>query len=209
MDSFNQFHGNLVDFWDSTIGINPELAHVAISIPIYPDNENKDDNLNEGKYIQVSDDENKNWEIGKIKFKNNEDECFLSPEWNNDFDFTGQNVHPADDKRAKWSLSTLSESSLESPSFLEYFYNFVVIKNRTKKSDKSFAISLFEDDVEDDDVVDDEIVCDKDFLGSFDEKLNKKLSIFSLSFDDEDSSCSCLKMDDDDDDDVVVVVGLN
>ncbi|GET58860.1 hypothetical protein GLOIN_2v1469334 [Rhizophagus irregularis DAOM 181602=DAOM 197198] len=111
MDSFNQFHGNLVDFWDSTIGINPELAHVAISIPIYPDNENKDDNLNEGKYIQ-------NWEIGKIKFKNNEDECFLSPEWNNDFDFTGQNVHPADDKRAKWSLSTLSESSLESPSFL-------------------------------------------------------------------------------------------
>ncbi|CAG8635278.1 1504_t:CDS:2 [Rhizophagus irregularis] len=88
------------------------------AIPIYPDNENKDDNLNEGKYIQVSDDENKNWEIGKIKFKNNEDECFLSPEWNNDFDFTGQNVHPADDKRAKWSLSTLSESSLESPSFL-------------------------------------------------------------------------------------------
>lgn len=27
-------------------------------------------------------------------------------------------MHPADDKRAKWSLSTLSESSLESPSFL-------------------------------------------------------------------------------------------
>jgi len=52
------------------------------------------------------------------QFENNEDECFLSPEWNNDFDFAGRNVHPADDERAKWSLSTLFESSLESPSFL-------------------------------------------------------------------------------------------
>ncbi|GBB95911.1 hypothetical protein RclHR1_02640025 [Rhizophagus clarus] len=32
MDSFNQFHNNLVNFWDSTIGIGPELAHVAIRI---------------------------------------------------------------------------------------------------------------------------------------------------------------------------------
>ncbi|CAB4415694.1 unnamed protein product [Rhizophagus irregularis] len=217
MDSFNQFRGNLVDFWDSTIGIGPELARVAIRIhgisvnsasverlwssmgylhtnrrnrleqkkvlamsqirseilftrkikdvreceremqrlhiatPICPDNENEDDNLNEGGYIQVSDDEDKvdnnettnnnddreeliiqneeqrwnqlikEWiELGnrENQFENNEDECFLSPEWNNDFDFAGRNVHPADDERAKWSLSTLFESSLESPSFL-------------------------------------------------------------------------------------------
>ena len=32
MDSFNHFRGNLVDFWDSTIGIGPELARVAIRI---------------------------------------------------------------------------------------------------------------------------------------------------------------------------------
>jgi len=32
MDSFNQFRGNLVDFWDSTSGIGPELARAAIRI---------------------------------------------------------------------------------------------------------------------------------------------------------------------------------
>ena len=32
MDSFNHFRGNLVDFWDSTIGIGSELARVAICI---------------------------------------------------------------------------------------------------------------------------------------------------------------------------------
>ena len=32
MDSFNQFNGNLVDFWDSTNGIGPELARVAVRI---------------------------------------------------------------------------------------------------------------------------------------------------------------------------------
>jgi len=32
MDSFNQFKGNLVDFWESTNGIGPELARVAIRI---------------------------------------------------------------------------------------------------------------------------------------------------------------------------------
>ena len=52
------------------------------------------------------------------RFENSEDECFLSPEWNSDFDFAGRKVHPADDETAKWNLSTLFESSLESPSFL-------------------------------------------------------------------------------------------
>lgn len=42
-----------------------------IAIPIYPDNENKDDNLNEGKYIQVSDDENK---VNNNKTTNNNDD---------------------------------------------------------------------------------------------------------------------------------------
>ena len=32
MESFNQFHSNLVDFWDSTIDVGPELARVAIRI---------------------------------------------------------------------------------------------------------------------------------------------------------------------------------
>ncbi|CAB5389959.1 unnamed protein product [Rhizophagus irregularis] len=32
MDSFNQFKGNLVDFWESTSGIGPELARVAVQI---------------------------------------------------------------------------------------------------------------------------------------------------------------------------------
>ncbi|CAB5335229.1 unnamed protein product [Rhizophagus irregularis] len=101
-----------------------EMQRLHIATPICPDNENEDDNLNEGGYIQVSDDEDKlikEWiELGnnENQFENNEDECFLSPEWNNDFDFAGQNVHPADDERAKWSLSTLFESFLESPSFL-------------------------------------------------------------------------------------------
>ena len=62
-----------------------------------------------------------NWiELGnqENRFENSEDECFLSPEWNNDFDSAGWKMHPADDEMAKWNLSTLFESSLESPSFL-------------------------------------------------------------------------------------------
>ena len=62
-----------------------------------------------------------NWiELGnqENRFENNEDECLLSTEWNYDFVFTDQNVHPADDKTAKWNLSTLFESFLESPAFL-------------------------------------------------------------------------------------------
>ena len=32
MDSFDQFKGNLFDFWESTSGISPELSRVAIRI---------------------------------------------------------------------------------------------------------------------------------------------------------------------------------
>ena len=35
IDFFNQFEGNLVDFWESTCGIGPELACVAIWINVF------------------------------------------------------------------------------------------------------------------------------------------------------------------------------
>ncbi|RGB24094.1 hypothetical protein C1646_773569 [Rhizophagus diaphanus] len=84
MNSFNQFHNNLVDFWNSTIGIGPELACVAIrihgicvnssveqlwlTIPINPDDgdEDKGPKLIEEECIQLSDDENEeNYENNK------------------------------------------------------------------------------------------------------------------------------------------------
>ncbi|CAG8772914.1 9417_t:CDS:2, partial [Funneliformis caledonium] len=52
------------------------------------------------------------------RFGDENDESFLSSEWNSDFNFAGRSVHPADDEIAKWSLTTLFESSLESPLFL-------------------------------------------------------------------------------------------
>ena len=52
------------------------------------------------------------------RFGDENDESFLSSEWNSDFNFAGRSVHPADDGIAKWSLTTLFESSLESPLFL-------------------------------------------------------------------------------------------
>ena len=53
------------------------------------------------------------------RFGDENDESFLSSEWNSDFNFAGRSVHPADDEIAKWSLTTLFESSLESPLFLD------------------------------------------------------------------------------------------
>ena len=89
------------------------------------ENTNNDDIIREELIIQS---EERRWnqliekwiELGnrKNQFEDDEDKCFLSPEWNSDFDFAGRNMHPADDERAKWSLRTLFESSLESPSFL-------------------------------------------------------------------------------------------
>ena len=52
------------------------------------------------------------------RFGDENDESFLSSEWHSDFNFAGRSVHPADDGIAKWSLTTLFESSLESPLFL-------------------------------------------------------------------------------------------
>src|SRR5581483_280636 len=52
------------------------------------------------------------------QFENENDESFLSSEWNSDFGSAGRTVHPADDETAKWNLITLFESSLESPLFL-------------------------------------------------------------------------------------------
>ena len=76
----------------------------------------------------ITDDEEQKWsqlieewiELGnrENQFENNDEEIFLSSEWNSDFNLAGREVHPADDETAKWRLITLFESSLESPSFL-------------------------------------------------------------------------------------------
>jgi hypothetical protein len=52
------------------------------------------------------------------KFDDDDDEIFLSTEWDNDFSLGGREIHPADDNTAKWNLNTLFEPSLESPAFL-------------------------------------------------------------------------------------------
>ncbi|CAI2195484.1 9155_t:CDS:1, partial [Funneliformis geosporum] len=39
-------------------------------------------------------------------------------EWNSDFNLEGHEIHPADNETAKWILSSLFKSSLESSSFL-------------------------------------------------------------------------------------------
>jgi hypothetical protein len=69
----------------------------------------------------ITDDEEQRWsqlieewiELGNREnhFENNDEEIFLSTEWNSDFNLAGREVHPADDKKAKWSLITLFESS--------------------------------------------------------------------------------------------------
>lgn len=53
------------------------------------------------------------------KFDCPEDEILLTDEMNNDFDFGGRNIHPADDETAKWSLLSLFVFDLESPTCLE------------------------------------------------------------------------------------------
>ena len=48
-----------------------EMQRLHIAIPICSDNENEDDNLNEGGYIQVSDDKDK---VDNNKTTNNNDD---------------------------------------------------------------------------------------------------------------------------------------
>ena len=52
------------------------------------------------------------------KFDHIEDEILLTDEMDNDFNFGGKTIHPADDLTAKWSLATLFVSNLESPTYL-------------------------------------------------------------------------------------------
>lgn len=109
---------------DEECELNEECIQVSDD-----ENENDEDvdNNNTREELVIQNEEQKwsqlieEWiELGnrENRFENNEDECFLSTEWNYDFAFAGRNVHPADDEMAKWNLSTLFESSLESPSFL-------------------------------------------------------------------------------------------
>ncbi|CAB4483365.1 unnamed protein product [Rhizophagus irregularis] len=110
MDSFNQFHNNLIDFWNSTIDVREcerEIQCLHISIPINPNDsdENEESELIKEECIQLSDDENEEnhenlieeWiELGSLenRFENSEDEAFLSLEWNFDFNLAGQKMHP-------------------------------------------------------------------------------------------------------------------
>jgi len=123
-----------------------EMLRLHIATPICPDNEIEEYELDNEEYIQVSDDDMisdkeaddemeinndsndeqkwdqiiKEWiELGN-QFENQDDAIFLSEEWNNDFNLGGHEIHPADDETAKWILSSLFESSLESPSFLNF-----------------------------------------------------------------------------------------
>ncbi|CAG8505634.1 14322_t:CDS:2 [Gigaspora margarita] len=59
-----------------------------------------------------------NLEIQENQFDNQDDQIFISSEWDSDFNFANHEVHPADDYLAKWSLETLFVFSLEAPSFL-------------------------------------------------------------------------------------------
>src|SRR4051812_8861282 len=87
--------------------------------------EEDDDNIDDNREELIIESETQKWsqlidewiEFGnqENRFGDESDESFLSSEWNSDFNFAGRNVHPADDERAKWSLNTLFESSLESP----------------------------------------------------------------------------------------------
>jgi hypothetical protein len=51
-------------------------------------------------------------------FDHSEDEMLLDNEMDNDFNFGGRTIHPADDPTAKWPLASLFISNLESPSYL-------------------------------------------------------------------------------------------
>src|SRR3990170_662441 len=100
-----------------------EILRLHIATPICPDNEidetEKYDSDNEEIYIQVSDDDIiSDKEIDSEIEINNDNEIFLSEEWNSDFNLEGREVHPADDETAKWILNSLFECSLESSSFL-------------------------------------------------------------------------------------------
>ena len=67
------------------------------------------ENNNTSEELVIEDEEQKwsqlieEWiELGRQEnlFENDDDESFLSSEWNSDFNFAGRNVHPANDKMA-------------------------------------------------------------------------------------------------------------
>ncbi|EXX66655.1 hypothetical protein RirG_121730 [Rhizophagus irregularis DAOM 197198w] len=219
LETFSQFKGNLVNYWDSTAGIGPELAKVAIHIHgvcinsasverlwssmgfLHTNRRNKlkskkvlamsqirsdilyhrqkknakeldtkvqrlhiatpiieDDNINNPEFnnltdddLLVSDDDNgenesnnltlndsskphteeqeqgwnifvKEW-IEAIKrentFDHSEDEILLDGEMDNDFNFGGRTIHPADNLTAKWPLRSLFISNLGFPAYLQ------------------------------------------------------------------------------------------
>ena len=121
-----------------------EMQRLHIAAPI-PNNEDKELEPDGDELYQVSDEdsneinskdnneviigeEEQRWDqliqewinlgIQENQFDNQDDQIFISSEWDSDFNFANHEVHPADDNLAKCSLETLFVSSLEAPSFL-------------------------------------------------------------------------------------------
>ncbi|CAG8755673.1 12761_t:CDS:2, partial [Dentiscutata erythropus] len=147
MKLFLQFNGNLMNYWDSTAGIGPELAKVAIHIhgvcvnsasverskiqhlhmPIVEKDLNSSSQVNIIKTDENIDNEDdlflnefdesysekqiQKWNIfieewiRTIEYENkcddSNDEIFLTDEMDNDFNFGGKFIHPADDQMTK------------------------------------------------------------------------------------------------------------
>ncbi|CAG8482467.1 633_t:CDS:2 [Ambispora leptoticha] len=101
---FMHFNGNLVDFWESTEGVGPELARVAIHDETV---EHEPTTIGFDYQTNQNSEENEDLVTGEEQ-----------SDWDTDFSLGGREKHPADDETAKWSLDSLFISSLE---MLVYF----------------------------------------------------------------------------------------
>ncbi|CAG8530241.1 11559_t:CDS:2, partial [Diversispora eburnea] len=105
---------------EDEINIRNEINNDEGDIDMWNEiNNNNDEELNseEQRLTQLIEEwiELGNWEN---KFDDENDQIFLSTEWNNDFNLGDREIHLADDDIAKWNLNILFESLLESPTFL-------------------------------------------------------------------------------------------
>jgi len=92
---------------------NNRNDNLVVNEPVEPQTEEQEQEWNAfiEEWIRAIENEN--------KFGHSDDEILLTDEMNNDFNFGGRIIHPADDPTAKWQLATLFVSNLESPTYLE------------------------------------------------------------------------------------------
>ena len=92
---------------------NNRNDNLVLNEPVEPQTEEQEQEWNTfvEEWIRAIENEN--------KFDNSDDEILLTDEMNNDFNFGGRIIHPADDPTAKQPLATLFVSNLESPTYLE------------------------------------------------------------------------------------------